>query len=512
MKNLIFKFSVVFLLCLNVNLFAQVVTYTFRDSAGTYNEITGGNLIAAATHTSQDPGNLNDVTYGPFALPFIFTFNCLDYTSYYVNSNGFITFGPTAPGISNYNPVSSGEAYEGAVSAFGIDLIGVFGTTIDFSGVTNVLSDVRNFKGIVVGRHITAATGIPANTFITAMDTTLRTITISNFTTDIIVNDLVIQTASGSIESKTEGASPNRVHTIQFKNFRQYQIIGTDDNFNFQIKLYEPTYLISGAVHIVYGNMDKNSVPVPSVFGQVGLRGATNSDWNLRSNSSTLNWLSSTAGSDNAATSLMSSSVFPVKGLTYIWDGVCGILPVEMSSFTSAVNRRDVTLNWTTASETNNSRFMIERSSDNNMWMEAGSLNGSGSTQSASNYIFTDRGLGSGKYNYRLKQTDFNGNFEYFNLSNEVIVGIPEKFDLSQNYPNPFNPATTINYDIPADGKVTMKVFDVSGREVSELVNEYRTAGYYTVSFNGNDLSSGIYIYTLVADNAVLSKKMLLLK
>lgn len=155
---------------------------------------------------------------------------------------------------------------------------------------------------------------------------------------------------------------------------------------------------------------------------------------------------------------------------------------------------------------------MIERSSVNNIWTEAGSVKGSGSTQAASNYNFTDRGLSSGKYNYRLKQTDFNGNFEYFNLSNEVIVGIPEKFDLSQNYPNPFNPATTINYDIPADGKVAMKVFDISGREVSELVNEFRTAGYYTVSFNGNDLSSGIYIYTLVADNVVLTKKMLLLK
>ncbi len=511
MKNLIFKISVVFLLCLNVHLSAQVVTYTFRDSIGTYNEITGGNIIAIGTHTSQDPGNLNDVNYGPFALPFIYTYNCLDYDSYYVNSNGFITFG-TAPGISNYNPISSGETYEGAVSAFGLDLIGVFGTTIDFSGVTNVLTDVRNFDGIVVGRHITAATGIPANTFITAMDTTLRTITISNFTTDIIVNDLVIQTASGSIESTTEGVFPNRVHIIQFKNFRQYQIIGTDDNFNFQIKLFEPTLTRSGPIHIVYGKMNKNLIPVPSVFGQVGLRGSTNTDFNLRTNSSTLNWHASTAGSDNAATSLLHSSVFPVSGLTYIWDGICGILPVEMSSFTSAINRRDVTLNWTTASETNNSRFEIERSSVNSIWTQVGSVKGNGTTLSATNYTITDRGLNSGEYNYRLKQADFNGNFEYFNLSNEVIVGIPVKYDLSQNYPNPFNPATTINFDIPRDGKVTLKVFDISGREVSELVNEFRTAGYYTISFNGNDLSSGIYIYTLVSDNVVLTKKMILMK
>ena len=511
MKNLIFILTIVFFFCINTNTIAQVTTYSFRDSIGNYNEISG-DIIAAATHTSQDPGNLNDVTYGPFALPFIFTFNCLDYSSYFVNSNGFITFGPTQPGISNYGPITSGEVYKGAVSAFGLDLIGVFGTTIDFSGVTNVLTDVRNFQGVVVGRHITAATGIPANTFITAMNQSLGTITISNNTTDIIVNDLVVQIASGSIESTTQGIFPDRVHIIQFKNFRQYQIIGTDDNFNFQIKLFEPTLTRSGAIHVVYGNMDKNTAPVPSVFGQVGLRGLSNTDWNNRTNSSTLDWSTSIAGTDNAMTSMLSSTVFPVSGLTYIWDGICGVLPVEMSSFISSVIRRDVTLNWTTSSETNNMRFDIERSAAGSEWSNIGSVQGNGTTLSAMNYTFTDRGLNSGMYNYRLKQIDFNGNFEFFSLNNEVNIGIPEKFSLSQNYPNPFNPSTNINFDLPIDGKVSLKVFDISGREVSTLIDEFKTAGYYTVSFTGNDISSGMYFYTLVSDNTVLTKKMLLMK
>ena len=511
MKNLIFILMVIFFFCFSTNTFAQVTSYSFRDSIGNYNEISG-DIIAAATHTSQDPGNLNDVTYGPFALPFIFTFNCLDYNSYFVNSNGFITFGPTLPGISNYGPISSGEVYKGAVSAFGLDLIGVFGTTIDFSGVTNVLTDVRNFQGVVVGRHITAATGIPANTFITAIDQSLGTITISNSTTDIIVNDLVIQIASGSIESTTQGIFPDRVHIIQFKNFRQYLIIGTDDNFNFQIKLFEPTLTRSGAIHVVYGNMDKNTSPVPSVVGQVGLRGASNTDWNNRTNSATLDWGTSIAGTDNAMTSMLSSTVFPVTGLTYIWDGPCGVLPVEMSSFISTVIRRDVTLNWTTSSESNNMRFDIERSAAGSEWSNIGSVQGNGTTLSAMNYTFTDRGLNSGLYNYRLKQIDFNGNFEYFSLNNEVNIGIPEKFSLSQNYPNPFNPSTNINFDLPIDGKVSLKVFDISGREVSTLIDEFKTAGYYTVSFTGNDISSGIYFYTLVSDNTVITKKMLLMK
>ena len=511
MKKLISFFLTVLFLC-SLNLSAQIASYTFNDSIGTYNEIAGQNIIASATHTSQDPGNLNDVTYGPFALPFTFTFNCRDYTSYFVNSNGFITFGPTAPGISNYGPLSSGEAYEGAISAFGLDMIGVFGTTIDFSGVTNTLTDVRNFEGVVVGRHITAATGIPANTFITAFDIGLGTITISNNTTDIIVNDLVIQIASGSIVSSTEGITPNRVHTIQFKDFRQYIIIGTDDNFNFQIKLFEPTLTRSGAIHIVYGNMDKNTIPVAAIDGQVGLRGFDNSDWNNRTNTFSLDWDASSAGATNASISTLSSTLFPVSGLTYIWDGPCGILPVEMSSFISTVSRRDVTLNWTTASENNNSHFEIERSAANSEWTNIGSVRGNGTTLSAMNYTYTDRSLNTGIYNYRLKQIDLNGSFEYFNLNNEVNIGVPSAFELSQNYPNPFNPSTTINYDLPMDGLAVLRIFDVSGREVSTLVNEIQTAGYYTVNFNGSNLSSGIYIYTLTAGDQTITKKMLLVK
>jgi len=187
------------------------------------------------------------------------------------------------------------------------------------------------------------------------------------------------------------------------------------------------------------------------------------------------------------------------------------VLPVEMSSFISLINRRDVTLNWSTASETNNSRFDIERSI-NEQWSSIGSVQGNGTTQSQSNYSFSDRNLNTGLYYYRLKQIDFNGNFAYFNLSNEVSIGTPTKFDLSQNYPNPFNPSTTINYDLPYNGKATLKIFDISGKEVSTLINEFQTAGYYTISFNGNNLSSGIYFYSLTSNDLVSTKRMLLVK
>ena len=191
-------------------------------------------------------------------------------------------------------------------------------------------------------------------------------------------------------------------------------------------------------------------------------------------------------------------------------------LPVELSSFTSSISGRDVNLNWTTASETNNSGFLIERSAGNNQWSEVSFVNGSGTTTSQKDYSYTDKNLSSGKYNYRLKQIDYNGQYNYFNLSNEVNIGLPSKFNLSQNYPNPFNPGTKISFDIPVDGKVSITLYDISGKEVSKLVNEFKTAGYYSVSFNGSNLSSGTYFYRIVSEgngqNYTATKKMTLLK
>lgn len=85
-------------------------------------------------------------------------------------------------------------------------------------------------------------------------------------------------------------------------------------------------------------------------------------------------------------------------------------------------------------------------------------------------------------------------------------------FELSQNYPNPFNPATTINYSIPENGFVSLRVFDMLGREVAVLVNEYQTAGKNTVRFDASNLTSGVYVYTLQFNGKVQSKKMILMK
>ncbi len=90
--------------------------------------------------------------------------------------------------------------------------------------------------------------------------------------------------------------------------------------------------------------------------------------------------------------------------------------------------------------------------------------------------------------------------------------GLPDDYQLSQNYPNPFNPTTTISYSIPNESFVTIKVYDILGREVETLVNEEKNAGNYNVNFNAGNLSSGIYFYRMQAGNFIQTKKLLLLK
>lgn len=177
-------------------------------------------------------------------------------------------------------------------------------------------------------------------------------------------------------------------------------------------------------------------------------------------------------------------------------------LPVELSSFVSTINSNEVTLNWQTASETNNSRFEIERTSDNLTWSVVGTVAGNGTVSSPVSYSFTDRALAVGTYNYRLKQIDFNGNFAYHNLTGDVVIGVPNKFELMQNYPNPFNPVTRIEFQLPTDGFVNLSIYDMSGKLVSSVYNGYKPAGYYSEIVSAANLSSGVYYYKLQFSNS----------
>ncbi|MBS1492465.1 MAG: T9SS type A sorting domain-containing protein [Bacteroidetes bacterium] len=188
-------------------------------------------------------------------------------------------------------------------------------------------------------------------------------------------------------------------------------------------------------------------------------------------------------------------------------------LPVELLAFNSQISGSNVSLTWSTGSEVNNRGFDIQRKTGNEDWNNIGFVNGNGNSNVQHNYSFNDNNLQSGKYKYRLKQTDYNGNFEYYNLASEVSIGLPSTFVLKQNYPNPFNPSTKIEFSLPSNGNVMLKIYDISGKEVARLINnEFRNAGNYTVDFNASTLASGVYFYRLEAGSFIGIKKMMFVK
>jgi hypothetical protein len=97
-------------------------------------------------------------------------------------------------------------------------------------------------------------------------------------------------------------------------------------------------------------------------------------------------------------------------------------------------------------------------------------------------------------------------------VNNEVVAGLPEKFDLKPNYPNPFNPSTRISFDLPESAEVRLTVFDVLGRQVATLVNQPMKAGSHTVNFDAQRLASGVYIYRLEAGSFSMTRNMMLIK
>jgi subtilisin family serine protease len=186
------------------------------------------------------------------------------------------------------------------------------------------------------------------------------------------------------------------------------------------------------------------------------------------------------------------------------------MIPVELSSFFATSDENSVLLSWTTATETNNQGFEIQRSNDED-FRSVGFISGHGTTTEVQNYTFIDENLAAGNYSYRLKQIDYDGTMEYSNIV-EVEVTQPLEYKLSQNYPNPFNPSTTISYSISQDGLVTLKVYDVLGNTVSTLVNEIQPAGQVEIIFDASELSSGVYYYQLVSGGFTSTKKLILMK
>jgi photosystem II stability/assembly factor-like uncharacterized protein len=187
------------------------------------------------------------------------------------------------------------------------------------------------------------------------------------------------------------------------------------------------------------------------------------------------------------------------------------IVPVELTLFKADVIPAGVELNWHTSSEKNNSGFAIERMSDKSSFEQIAFIPGRGTTLEFNKYTYLDQDITSGKYSYRLKQIDYDGTYAYTNVI-EVNISNPASYSLSQNYPNPFNPSTAITFEILSKEHVTLKIYDVLGNLIKEVIDGEKEAGRHTIYFNASDISSGVYFYELKAGSYSSVRKMMLMK
>lgn len=264
---------------------AQVSAYTFSQSNGSFTDISGGTVLGTATGNATAT-NLNSNVY-PIALPFDFTFNGVNYTTgtnINASTNGFITFGATPPTATTTTPISGTVAYEGAVAAFGGDLSSYF----DITGKT------------------------------------------------------------GEMRWEVLGTAPNRELVIQWQNFRPNSSTSTTAvyGFSFQIKLYETT----NAVSVVYnaGGYLAGGTTAISGTRQIGLRGATNADFNNRLSAATVNFDASTIGTANSSSqaynTLTTPPGMPAYGLTYTWTPSTCFAPA--SPFIIATTTNSANVDW----------------------------------------------------------------------------------------------------------------------------------------------------------------------
>ncbi len=183
------------------------------------------------------------------------------------------------------------------------------------------------------------------------------------------------------------------------------------------------------------------------------------------------------------------------------------LLPVEFGAFSAIVQGNEVVLSWETFTETKNYGFGVERRTESSRWEDICFIRGQGTSNSPTRYRYIDTPRKQGRLHYRLRQTDNDGTLSYVGELS-IVISASVNPPLSQNYPNPFNPHTTIQYSVAQKAHVSIRIFDLLGREVGVVVDEIKDAGSYEVVFEGTGLSSGFYFCKLTTAGSTDVRKM----
>jgi len=201
---------------------------------------------------------------------------------------------------------------------------------------------------------------------------------------------------------------------------------------------------------------------------------------------------------------------------------------IVLVSFSAEVSQAGVYITWTTETEANNAGFNIYRSQQEDgeyIKINDTIITAQGDDTTGAEYSLTDMPEQSGTYYYKLQDVNINGQTRFHgpiqvagvtSVEDESAIN-PGKYQLFQNHPNPFNPNTEIRFTIPNAGHVSIKIYDMNGKLVKNLVSEQKAAGVYSISWDGQDkngfkVTSGVYFYRINAGEFTMSKKMILMK
>lgn len=439
--------------------------YIWNDIAATGTELTA--WTSTGTFGAKDEG-----FSGPVALPFTFKYYGENQNAVYVSSNGMILFtAPTSNNFTNAN-IPTSAAPNGIIAPFWDDLDGTNGGQVytKQEGSKFIIQYNNWPRYSTTGSALTFQVVLHQNGKIVFYYKTMTSTTLNSATVGI-------ENPAGSV------GLPVAYNAVYVKN---------NHAVSFQA---EPDWLQAQN----FGGMlyNGNSASVVLTFNASDFpEGLYTMDMKIES----------------------SDPAIPVKIVPVVmW--ASGVIPVELTSFRLNEDKGAVNIYWSTATETNNESFVIERRKKDGEWFAAGTVAGSGTTTQPVEYRFTDKPETGGTYSYRLKQRDYDGTTK-ISAEGEVTLGVPVTMALEQNYPNPFNPSTRINYQIPSDARVTIELYDMTGQVVATLVNAEMAAGYYSVDLSAGELglSSGIYLYRMTAVEAgsgagtTLSRKLVILK
>jgi hypothetical protein len=422
--------------------------YTFSSPTGTYTPITGGTVLGTASSDDQiyinpsSPAGAtldNPITGLGFNIGFIFSFNGFSYNRIGISTNGWIALGQSTltPAVDMSNsltfPASTGfyEMFNG----------------IDFA----------------VGQAPTLQNRIGA------LDMDLEC------------------TGSSELRIETIGSAPNRTCVIQWAHCRKWTSAPTTiDNYNFQIRLNES----SNTIEFVYGAFTDNGV-IPNSDPSIGLRmGSDYLDRQLITD-----WSSTIAGT-NVGAKVPLTTVQPTSGLTFLWTPSPSMpLPVKIAGFAATAKKGDVLLSWSTATESNNAGFDIERSIDGKVFENVEFVKGAGNSSAVLNYNQTDYNAftkaGSNTLYYRLIQKDLDGKKS---LSDVVMVASTGKVTSPvEVFPNPFSKSLSLKTVSAHAGSYIVEMANLQGKIVSRTsINLVKGANLVVIN-DFSSLNPGVY-------------------